>query len=254
MTTPADAIRAVRFDATPGLRRSAQPVRVLLNARLALPAGTYRIRIDPAAGEALPGDVALQVGRTGPPAMAWAVNTTAGASWSATFALDVDANFVGIRVDDDFERRVARLEITPVSVVGQRRAPSRPTVLAAARYGSSAVYFHDDHTYLEADGFWVRGATTTDLTVGLQPGARPAGVRLRMHSGAVSTPVRWLRPRWSTRIVLTPGKSEDVLIPAREGQSLLALSVTPESGFVPADHGGATNDRRLLGCWIAVLP
>ena len=78
MTTPADAIRAIRFDATPGLRRSAQPVRVLLNARLALPAGTYRIRIDPAAGETLAGDIALQVGRTGPPAMSWPVNVAAG--------------------------------------------------------------------------------------------------------------------------------------------------------------------------------
>ena len=53
--------------------------------------------------------------------------------------------------------------------------------------------------------------------------------------------------------MLAPGKTEEVLIPAREGQSLLPLAVTPESGFVPAEHGGAINDRRLLGCWVAVV-
>jgi hypothetical protein len=61
-------------------------------------------------------------------------------------------------------------------------------------------------------------------------------------------------PAWSTRIVLQPGKTEEVLVPARDDQSLLALSIKPEGGFVPADHGGVKNDRRLLGCWIAVLP
>jgi hypothetical protein len=254
ITTPADAIRAVRFDATPGLRRSAQPVRVLLNARLALPAGTYQIRIDPATGETLAGEVALQIGRTGPPAVSWPVNIAAGASWSETFALDVDASFVGVRAAEDFERRVGRLEIAPISVIGRGERLRRPTVLAAARYGATRVYFHDDHTWPEADGFWVRGAITTDLTVGLQQAARPAGVRLRMHGGATGTAVRLATPAWSTRIVLTPGKTEDVFVPAREGQLLLALAVTPESGFVPAEHGGAINDRRLLGCWIAVVP
>ena len=33
---------------------------------------------------------------------------------------------------------------------------------------------------------------------------------------------------------------------------LLPLTVTSESGFVPADTGGAPTDHRLLGCWIEV--
>ena len=74
-----------------------------------------------------------------------------------------------------------------------------------------------------------------------------------MHGGATGTAVHLATPAWSTRIVLAPGKTEEVLIPAREGQSLLPLAVTPESGFVPAEHGGAINDRRLLGCWVAVV-
>ncbi len=254
VTTPGDAIRTVRFDATPGLRRSSQPVHVLLNARLALPAGTYRVRVDPIAGEALTGDVALQVGRAGPPSTVWPIDVPAGGSWTAVFTIDVDANFVGFRTTDSIERRVGRLEVTPLEVVGAGDRLRRPAVLAAARYGSVPVYFHDDRTYPEQDGFWVRGRTTTELTLGLASGARPPGIRLRLHGGAGSTPVHFATPAWSTRVVLAPGKTEDVYVPAREGQMLLALTVTPESGFVPAEHGGARNDRRLLGCWITVVP
>jgi hypothetical protein len=64
--------------------------------------------------------------------------------------------------------------------------------------------------------------------------------------------VRLATPAWSTRVTLTPGKTEEVFVPARDGQSLLALSVAPEGGFVPAEHGGAASDRRVLGCWIAL--
>jgi hypothetical protein len=225
---------------------------VLLNARLALPAGLYRVRIDPLPGQALVGDIALQIGRTGPPTISWPLELAPGASWSETFTLDVDANFVGIRAPDDFERRVAQLELTPIAIVGKGERLRRPPVLAAARYGTTPVYFHDDRTYLEADGFWVRGATATDVTVVLQPGAQPAGVRLRMHGGATGTAVRVATPAWSTRVTLAPGKSEDVLVPARDGQTLLALSIGPETGFVPAEHGGSRNDRRRLGCWVSI--
>jgi hypothetical protein len=252
--TPGDAIRAIRFDATPGLRRSSQPVRVLLNTRLALPAGMYRVRVDPIAGEPLTGNVALQVGRTGPPSIVWPLDVPAGGSWTEMFTIDVDANFVGFRTTEDVERRVGRLEVTPIEVVGRGDRMRRPAVLASARYGSVPVYFHDDRTYPEQDGFWVRGRTTTELTLGLAVGAQPPGIRLQLHGGASSTPVDLATPAWSTRVVLTPGKTEDVHVPARDGQALLALSVTPESGFVPAEHGGAASDRRLLGCWITIVP
>ena len=55
------------FVATPGLRRAPQPVRVLLNMRLALPAGRYRVEFTPRPDMTLEGLVGLQIGRLGPP-------------------------------------------------------------------------------------------------------------------------------------------------------------------------------------------
>jgi len=164
------------------------------------------------------------------------------------------------QVVSELPRRQTRVLTWPIiTVFGFLAEPTRhmflkPNVtrIAAARYGEKPIYFHDDRTYPEADGFWVRGAMTTDLTVGLQPSAHANGVRLRMHGGATGTAVRLSTPAWSTRVVLFQGTSQDVFVPAREGQGLLALSITPETGFVPAEHGGSSNDRRLLGCWVSV--
>jgi hypothetical protein len=252
LTTPADAIHMVRFVATPGLRQSPQPVRVLLNMRLSLPAGTYRVQIDPVAGQTLSGDLGLQVGRIGPPAQTWSMAAEPERPWSVTFTLDVDANFVAFRATPAVESRVARVQIAPERVSDAGDRVPRPPVFAAARYGPTPVYFHDDRVYPEADGFWVRGRATTEMTVGL-PGGDGSGIRLQLHGGRGQTPVDISTPAWSTHVTLTGGATTDVVVPVREGQTLLALSVTPRDGFVPAQQGGAPSDRRLLGCWVAIV-
>jgi hypothetical protein len=244
----------VRFDATPGSRRAPQPLRVLLNMRLALPAGTYEVTIEPSAGQALAGDVGLQVGRAGPPQQSWTIDLPAGMPWSAPFALDLDANFVGLRADPAFESRVGRLVVTPVTVVDAHRRVKRPPVVATAVFAGRPAYFHDTHADIEAAGFWARGRATTAITLGVDPDSRPRGVRLLMHGGPATTTVRVATPGWSTRVTLAPGQVQPLLVPALEIQRLLPVSITPEGGFVPAEHGGATGDRRLLGCWVEVVP
>ncbi len=59
---------------------------------------------------------------------------------------------------------------------------------------------------------------------------------------------------WSTRVELVPGVKQMLVVPALAGQRLLPVTITPEGGFVPADHGGPADDRRLLGCWVEVVP
>jgi hypothetical protein len=65
--------------------------------------------------------------------------------------------------------------------------------------------------------------------------------------------VRVATPVWSTAVELTPGQNTTVDVPALDTQRLLPVSITPEGGFVPADHGSPA-DRRLLGCWVEVVP
>jgi hypothetical protein len=250
LITPVAAMDALRLTASSGMRRAPQPVRVLLNARLALPAGTYRVSLTPRAGASLDGRLGLQVGRLGPPRHEWTVATTPGMAWNAEFALDVDASFVGFRAPGTFDALVDRLEVDPIAVVDVGDRLRTPPVLASAEYGDTVWYFHDDRAYLETGGFWARGHVTTTATVRLS-GHGPDGVSLTLHGGPDPTPIRLATPAWSTRLILHPGATTNVLVPAQPDQRLLAVAITSDGGFVPAEHG-QPGDRRDLGCWVEV--
>ena len=253
ITSPEEAIAGLQFVATPGTRRAPQPVRLLLNARIALPAGTYRVTIAAPPGGNLRGSLALQVGRLGAAETTWPADSGTTPSWSAEFTLDIDANFVGFRASPELEPAVAKLAVTPVKVIDAGDRLDRPPVLAAASYGDVTIYFHDERAALEREGFWVRGRTSTVTTVHLPVADTTSGVRLRVHGGGpVPLPVTFATPAWSTRVVLQPDVTTDVLVPAHPSVRLLPLTITSESGFVPADTGGAPTDHRLLGCWIEV--
>ncbi|MBK5296338.1 MAG: hypothetical protein JJE40_04205 [Vicinamibacteria bacterium] len=254
LVPPASVPPLVRFEATPGLRRGPQPLRVLLNMRLALPAGTYAVAVEPLPGHTLTGTVGLQVGRAGPPQQRWPVDTLAGAAWTQTFTLDLNSNFVGLRAADPFEASVGRILVTPISIVDHSRRLHRPPVVATAVFAGRPAYFHDTHADVEATGFWARGRATTAITLAVDPASQPRGVRLQLHSGEGTTTVRVATPGWSTRVSLTPGHVQPLLVPALAHQRLLPVEITSEGGFVPAQHGGASGDRRLLGCWVEVVP
>lgn len=237
----------------PGLRHAPQPLRVLKNMRLALPPGEYRVVLEPRPGEALSGDVGLQIGRVGHPRDTWTLDA-AGGPWGRTFSLDLDSSFVGFRASPAFDDRLAQITVTPLTVLDAGRRVQRPPVLGAARFGGLPFYFHDELAYAEANGFWVRGGGTLRTTVRLRPGPEPPGLRLQVHSGAGTTDVRFAAPGWSDVVGLSPGELQQVLVPALPAQRLLALTIAPEQGFVPAKQGGVPGDHRVLGCWVEVLP
>jgi hypothetical protein len=251
---PDRALRYIRFDAAPGLRRHGQPVRVLLNMRLSLPAGRYRVTLEPAAGEAIDGSIGLQVGRMGRPLLQWAAEQPAGRPWQEEFELPVDSQFVGLRVAPALERRIASVRVEPLAVVNASDRPEQPPVLSAARYGDTAVMFHGTAVYPEANGFWVRGRSTLVATIALPPEPTGGpGIRLSMHAGARQNRVDVTTPAWRTTVLLEPGVPRHVAVPAPAAQRVVPIRISPRDGFVPADiHGGG--DRRLLGCWVEVLP
>jgi hypothetical protein len=240
------------FTAAPGVRQQPQPLRVLLNARLSLPAGTYRATVTPHASTAVRGPIGLQVGRIGPPLLTWHPDAPAGEPWAISFHLDVDASFVGLRVAPELEAQVASLEIVPIEVTDASERPDLPPVLAAAHYDDVRLYFHDEHAYPEPSGFWVRGRTTMLATVAWAPErSDQPGITLKLHSGAAPNEVTIATPAWLSTISLEPGELRDVHVPARADQSQLQLRIAPARAFVPAEHDGG-DDRRELGAWVEI--
>jgi hypothetical protein len=252
---PASDIPALySFDAEPGRRRQPQPLEVLLNARLSLPAGTYRVTLTPRPGAAVRGAIGLQVGRIGPPLLTWHADAATGDAWTTTFQIHVDASFVGLRVAPALERAVALLQIVPVAVTDASRRPELPPVLSAAQYEDATAYFHDEHVYPEPTGFWVRGRTTALVSLAWDPRRSPhePGLTLKVHSGAVPNAVAVATRAWHATLTLVPGEPREVHVPTRPGQPLLVLRLSPVQGFVPAEYDGGA-DRRELGTWVEIL-
>lgn len=254
---PPSAVPALfTFEGRPGLRRGPQPVRVLLNTRLALPAGDYEVEIRAGRSAGLDGGVSLQVGRTGGPIETWHARADAGDAWHQRFRLDVDTPFVGFRTAPDTERAVDGVLVRPLSVVNTTERLDRhfglPPVLAASRYGPVTAYFHGAGVYPEAEGFWVRGQTTLLTTFAKTPAADAEAVRLRVHTGAAPNRVHFAAGVWRTTVDLRPGEDAIVEVPLVRGSGQAAVAIVTGPGFVPAETTGGT-DRRRLGCWIEVL-
>ncbi len=247
----AEALSRVTFIARPGLRRAPQPVDLLWNARFALPAGEYRVRLTRSeATSRVNTTLALQIGRTGPPVEQWDV---AGPTWEHRFVLPIDAVLVGFRAPSDLSKGDGELQISPVRIVDESRRVVRPPIVGALGQGAVTAFFHDDLVFGEASGYWTHGRATAQVTYATSAVSTTA-IALVVRCGPVANRVTFTTPGWEERLDLEPGGSRPVVIPTilqpELGVRLALLAISVRDGFVPADIDRASTDRRVLGCWI----
>jgi hypothetical protein len=244
-TTPADVASAVRFRAAPGVWRDPQPVPLLLNMRLSLPAGRYRVALQFAplpAGEHV---LALRVGRVGPHFEVFTVAGT-GSTWQAEFELPVDANFVGFEASRALAGAVQRAEVVPLRVVDRGRRARIGQVLAAQRYPVAAVFSHDEDSWLEKAGVWTAAQREAAFT--MIPAA--SGVlALRLRAGTPNV-VTLASGGWQARVEVAPDAPAEVAVPGVEAGTALPLLVRTTTGHVPIDRDPAVRDRRFLGVFL----
>lgn len=240
------ALGQVRFVATPGLRTDPQPVPVLLNMRLSLPAGRYRVTAQ--LRDVPPGDrtVALRLGRVGPAYQVYELPAS-GASWTQEFDVPVDANFVGFEASRAVAAVVRRLDVTPVSVVDAGRRVAVGQVLSAQAYPAAHLFSHDEQSWVEQEGAWTAARRTASFTVVPR---RDGPLVVRLRNGPVPNVAVLAGKGWQRRVALDAGEVSDVELPPVEAGRALALRVTTEQGFVPNDHDPSTGDRRLLGVFL----
>jgi hypothetical protein len=242
---------------TPGLRKEPQPVRVLHNGRFSLPAGRYRLVVWWASRDPLPArpgaTVALQVGRIADPLTTWTVTPTPGGRWSEEFWLPVDAGFVGLRGSSEVERSIASIRIEAVDVVDQGARVATPQVLAAAAYGDTLAFFHEELMYPEPGGFWTTGQRPARVTLACAGGCA-AGVTLHVHSGQRPNHLRLATHGWSQELALSGDTMVDVQIPPPATGNTILLDLVTTTGFVPMAVDPSLRDERYLGVWVAPQP
>ncbi len=250
----ADVEPRLALTVLPDLRTDPQPLRVIHNGRLSLPAGIYEVEVEWASRDPLPvrGPVPLgiQVGRTGPPWRVEPVSPVPGGSWRATFDLPVDAPFFGLRGSLELERAIAGFTIRPLDVVNASVRPRTPVVLGASAYADASAYFHDEQIYAEPAGFWTRGARQVTLTLADVSGTPRV---LRLHGGGHANRVVFTARGWTRTIDLEPGSVADVELPPSESR-VITITIVTEHGFVPAQVSPDSDDKRTLGVWVEVVP
>ena len=243
----------VAFSAASGTRVARQPMRLLLNARFILPAGRYLLRLEPAGPPASPrplaGTLDLQFGRIGPPLAEW---TVSGTSWEQVFDLPVDGAFIGFRASEDLEKSVGSMRVRPVSVIPTFERIATSEVLAAASYGPVIALFHDDVSYPERKGFWLRGNATGRVSLVSPTGRLSGDVVLRMRPGPIDNTIVIEGGGGVQRVGLVAGQATEVRLSPVALDGTLRLTFTAERGWVPADRDPTSDDRRLLGCWVDV--
>jgi hypothetical protein len=233
----------------PGARQDPQPLRVLHNGRVSLPAGRYRIDVD-WIGSRNGESIGLQIGRIGDVWHSWPVEPRPGERWSAEFTLPVDAGFVGLRGSPELERTIGRIAFAPISIVDAGRRPRMDAVLAASQSGPASIFYADTNAFPERTGFWIWGGRTTRVTIA-RPGATTP-LALRVHSGMIANKLRLTMPGWSQEVTLQPYLRDDIEIPVA-AHAVVTLDLRAFSAFVPSQLDPNATDDRSLGVWVEVV-
>jgi hypothetical protein len=196
--------------------------------------------------------MSLQLGRDGRPIESWPLAVRPGQYSQHEFDVPLDAEFVGFRATRQAEQAIAELRVIPRAVVETRKRMPAGTLLSAAAFEPVRIFFHDNASYPEAEGFWVKGRTAARMTM-LKVRDTDPGVLLAVHSGARPNVVTLATPDWSQKIELVPGVTQRVTVPTTVGERFIPLTISSADGFVPAEVEH-TRDRRLLGAWFAFIP
>jgi hypothetical protein len=251
---PAELPALFTASAVPGERKDPQPIRVVLNARLRLPAGKYvlDLRGSDKASSVPDASMGLQIGREGRPIESWPLVLRPGERTEREFEVPLDAEFVGFRALRQVEPGIAELRVSPREVIETRKRFPGGTVLSAAAYPPARMFFHDSYVYPEAEGFWVGGRSIARMTM-LKVRESDSGILLAVHSGARPNVVTLSTPGWSETLELVPGLTQRVTVPSKEGERFIPLTISSTDGFVPAEIE-QSRDRRLLGAWLAFIP
>ncbi len=247
-----DVLPMLTLVIAPEIRPDPQPLRVIHNGRLSLPAGTYNLDVTWAdRTPSAPTPLSWQIGRIGPPLSTWTLDMRANQSWQTSVDLPVDASFVGFRGSADAERAVKSIIVTPQRLVDEGSRPHLPVVLAAARYGDVSVFFHDEQLYPEAAGFWTMGKRMATVTM-TTPAGREKPIALRIHCGSQANRLTLAMRGWTQTLDLVPRVSQVVELPAL-ATGVMPLSLATENGFSPSETDPSSKDRRFLGVWVEVV-
>jgi hypothetical protein len=222
-----------------GVRGRVDPAVAILPA---IPAGRYRIRLE---GGGAVGFVMVGIGQDQFALRSNAVNWPA-APIEIEFPVDVRALIV--RADEDARRAIRRVIVEPLSIVPASARLTDEFARRAVRYEGASVFFLDDRSFAEPEGFWVGGSRQSSFVV--QPDGPGAPVDLYLRNAPVDNRVTLESGQWREELTLAPGEERLVRVPLGPGGRAAVVTATATSGFRPSASVPHSRDERFLGVWI----
>ena len=211
-----------------------------------VPAGRYRLQ---PRGSAAAGWLMIGIGRE-----QFSITSGQLVSPPEPIVLDfpVDVRAIVVRGDEQARRSVQGLTIEPLSIVlpGNRLAPG--LARRAVRYGAATVFFMDDRSFPEPEGFWVGGGRTSEIVV--RPDTARTSVTMLVRNGPAANQVVLQTGGWKEDIVLTAGEARRIQVPVDARRGASRLTMTAATGFRPAEADPNSRDSRFLGVWVRMDP
>jgi len=225
----------------PGGRGRSDPTVAVLAA---VPAGRYRVRIE---GGGAGGMLMLGIGQD-PHALRSEAITWPAPAIEIVFPVDVRALIV--RADDDLRRAVRRVVVEPLELVPASARLTNLVARRAVRYDDAAVFFLDDRSFAEPEGFWIGGSRQSAFVV--QPDRQQSSVELHLRNAPIENRVTLASGQWQEVLTLAPGEERRVQVPIAPGQPAGLVTATTTNGFRPSESTPGSRDERLLGVWLSL--
>ena len=216
-----------------------------------LPAGQYDLLVWFSERQQVEGEVFLSYDRTN-----GTVVTTDGRRMNpAVVGFELPVDLTALRVGattPELAERISEVAVVPRAVVApdMKRDVGRIwslKPLAAATGGF--LFFLDRFTYVETENSWVQGGRVSEWMVA--PGNADA-VRLTVRNGGVANRIAVTAGTVSETLELEAWAASELIVPVESNGRLVAVSLAPETGFVPAEMDPESTDRRMLGCTVSV--
>jgi hypothetical protein len=160
----------------------------------------------------------------------------------------VDVRALIVRGDDDARSVVRELVVEPVSVVPARDRLTSAFARQAVRYSSSSVYFLDDRSFPEPEGFWAGGARSTSVV--FDPDDNRSWLDLTVRNAPVANAVTIQSGAWREVLTFTPGEERQIRVPVDPQRGAALVTIESASGFRPSEIEANSRDNRFLGVWV----
>jgi hypothetical protein len=200
-----------------------------------IPGGEYVVVIE--GPRELEGTLTVSVGPTSQMVEQWSLDGMHPGDTVLRLRLPVQVQSLVIRGDDRAKAVVRHLGLRPAGVVARDDSDAR-YALRGARYGATRAFFLDDAMYVEPQGVWTRGNSSSEFVLSKDDGG---DVQLDVTAGPVHATLEFVGSETRPALTLAAGERRRIQVPTGR------WTVITKGVFRPKDYDPASHDARPLG-------